>query len=64
MSLVDKGNVIKNGNSRAIRLSANFARLYGPIEIGDAWELREDNGKLILSFPKEQPGEEGEIFRK
>jgi len=52
MSLVDKGKVIKNGNSRAIRLSANFARLYGPIEVGDDWELKEENGRLILTFPK------------
>ena len=62
MSIVDKGKVVPNGNSRAIRLSANFARLYGLIEIGDEWEIREEDGKLVLSFPKEQ-GEKEEIFK-
>ena len=61
MSIVDKGKVVPNGNSRAIRLSANFARIYGEIEIGDAWEIHERDGELILKFPKDQP-EPREIF--
>jgi len=63
MSIIDNGLVVKNGNSRAIRLSAHFAKRYGNIEIGDKWEISEENGRLILRFPKaEAEKKPGDVF--